>query len=530
MKKYHTPARRALAVSIASVFLATLFSVAAQFFKGNVLDQALAGDSRQSLHSALALLACIVLELALFHLYGRQGAAYEALSTRRLRDRLMRSILGRSFMSFRRRAQGDYLEKYSSEVGEMEALRFSSLPMIYEILIKIVLVSAALFWLDWKLALITLALLTTPLYVPKLAERRLKQAKQEHLAQWEHNMAQVSDWLSGFEVIKNFAAEPEVAQRFDRMNQHSADLSLRNKRLHVLAGTISACISYLSYFVVLAAAAWLVLQERFSAGQFFIAIGMIDQLSWPLIALSRLIRNLISARAVSDRLNRLITEGETADEGPPSSLSFEQSIRFEDVAFAYAPDAPLIRGFTMTLRKGERCLLQGASGSGKTTLTNLLLRYHDPSGGAITVDGISILTRSHLYDLATVVRQDAVLFRDTLRNNLTMYQPAEDDRLIALLKRFRLDRVASAQGLDMPVEENGANLSGGERKRICVLRALLRQTPLLILDEPLANLDTATAGEIEDMLLEIEDRTLMVISHQFSPDKLTGFDQVIHLG
>lgn len=477
MKKNQLTARGYLHISIASVLFATVFSVAAQFLKGNVLDEALAGRVAQSLYSVLALLACILLELAFFHLYGRQGAAYEASSTQALRGELMHSILGRSFMSFRRRAQGDYLAKYGSEVDEMEGLRFSSLPMLCEILIKIVLVSVALFWLDWKLALITLALLTTPLYVPKLAERRLKQAKEAHLAHWEHNMAQVNDWLSGFEVIKNFAAEPQVAQRFGQMNERSAQLSLRNKRLHVLAGTISACISYLSYFIVLAVAAWLVLRGRFSAGQFFIAIGMIDQLSWPLIALSRLIRNLISARAVAGRLDELLAEGDEAEDSSLPPLTFKKEIRFEGVDFAYRPEEPLIRSFSMTLRKGERCLMQGCSGTGKTTLTNLLLRYHDPSGGSITVDGANVLPYAQLYDLVTVVRQDAVLFRDSLRNNLTMYQPVEDARLITLLKRFRLHRLASVQGLDTPIEEDGANLSGGERKRICVLRALLRQTP-----------------------------------------------------
>lgn len=529
MKKNQYTARAALYRAIASVFFATVFSVAAQFLKGNVLDEALAGRANESLYRLIALFACIVLELTFFYLYGRQGAAHESLSTQSLRRRLMRSILSRSFVSFRRRVQGDYLAKYSSEVDEMEDLRYASLPMICEILIKIVLVSAALFWLDWKLALVTLALLTTPLYVPKLAEKRLKLAKEAHLAQWEYNMAQVSDWLSGFEVIKNFAAEERVEERFTRINQRSTQLSLHNKHLHVLAGTISACISYLSYFIVLAVAAWLVLFGHFSAGQFFIAIGMIDQLSWPLIALSRLIRNLISARAVAGRLDQLMAEGKENQNNALSPLPFERDIRFEHVYFAHQPEEPLICDFSLTLHKGERCLLQGGSGTGKTTLTNLLLRYHDPDHGRITVDGVDILSRNQLYDLITVVRQDAVLFRDSVRNNLTMYQPMEDATLVDLLKRFRPNRLASVHRLDALIEENGANLSGGERKRICVLRALLRQTPVLILDEPLANLDIETAGDMEDLLLGIEGKTLLVISHQFSAHKLFGFDQVIHL-
>ena len=157
----------------------------------------------------------------------------------------------------------------------------------------------------------------------------------------------------------------------------------------------------------------------------------------------------------------------------------------------------------------------------------MLLKYYNVTNGNIKIDGKTLDQIGNTYGLMTVVRQEATLFHDTLRNNLTMYQDVLDSKLFEVLKSVGLDRYANNQSLDGIITENGANFSGGEKKRICLARALLRETDVLILDEPLANLDDATAERIEDLLLSIKDKTVLVVSHQFSLDKLSAFDEVV---
>ena len=183
--------------------------------------------------------------------------------------------------------------------------------------------------------------------------------------------------------------------------------------------------------------------------------------------------------------------------------------------------------FRSTAEIGKKYLLKGPSGCGKTTAVNLLLRYYDVNCGSITLDGVPIEEFGSTYGCMTVVRQEAVLFRDTLRNNLTMFRTIPDEKLIAMLNDLGLSKFASRAALDSLITENGANLSGGERKRVCLARALLRDTDVLLLDEPLANLDDATAGRIEDLLLSIQGKLLLVVSHQFNEEKLKGFDHVL---
>lgn len=159
----------------------------------------------------------------------------------------------------------------------------------------------------------------------------------------------------------------------------------------------------------------------------------------------------------------------------------------------------------------------------------MILKYYYPTKGDIEFDGISINDYSNTYDCTTVVRQEAILFNDSLRNNLTMYRDISDKDLIKVLENLGLKKFATEKALDEIITENGFNLSGGEKKRICLARALLRDTDILIFDEPLANLDDTTAKKIEDILLSIEDKLVIIVSHQFSDEKLQLFDNIIDL-
>ena len=251
-----------------------------------------------------------------------------------------------------------------------------------------------------------------------------------------------------------------------------------------------------------------------------------DQLSYPLISLAEVIRQLIAIKPACDEMNRFLAVS-AEDHSVNSLQELHSDIKFNNISFSYDDQNPILQNFSLTIRKGKRYLLKGPSGCGKTTIVNLLLRYYDVKNGEVLIDGETIEDFDSTYDCVTVVRQEAVLFHDTLKNNLTMYQDIADKKLIKLLCDLGLNKYANIESLYSVVTENGTNFSGGEKKRICLARALLRNTDVLILDEPLANLDENTAAKIEDILLKISDRTVVVVSHQFSEEKVGEFYQVV---
>ena len=526
MKTYQKQNRRFYFCALISILTATIFGVCLQFFKGDVLDFAAAGDISGTVRSAALLFGFILCETLFYYLYDRFSAGFVVGCTRAMKQDIFKSTLSRSYISFREHPQGDYLAKLTSEADTIQDRHFRMLPMLWEILFKIILVSAAMFFLDWRIAIVTLVLLTTPLYIPKLIEKPLQNAQTAYLKAVEENLSMVNDWLSGFEVIKNYSIEHRIMEKFRAVNSSTMDKLLLDTQLGNISRLLTTLISYISYFVVLSCAAWLVVEGKFTAGDFFVAIGMIDQLSYPLISLAGIIRQLIAVKPACAAMEVFLTASERGtDEHFAQKLN--RIIEFKDVSFSYDGIRAILDHFDLTISKGKRYLLKGPSGCGKTTVINLLLKYFEPTSGRIEFDGIPLTELGSTNSIITVVRQEATLFRDTLRNNLTMYRDVPEDAIIAALVSVGLRRFANAQALDSIITEGGTNFSGGEKKRLCLARALLRDTDVLILDEPLANLDPETTQRIEDLLFTIRDKTLLVVSHQFTEEKLRRFDQVI---
>lgn len=526
MKKYQKKNRIYFVGALASVLASTLFAVALQFFKGDVLDYAAAGEIHAAIKYAALLIAFILCEVLTYFCYRQFSAKFVIGCTGELKYDIFESILNRDFVSFKDRTQGEYIAKYTTEADTIKERRFTMLPMFWEILFKIIFVSAALFLLDWRIAIITIALLTTPLFIPKIIEKRLQNAQTAYIQAMEETLAKVNDWFAGFEIIKNYAIENKVTEMFKTVNDKSMEKLLRDTQLGAVSQLITTLISYLSYFTVLVCATWLVLKGDFSAGDFFVAIGMIDQLSYPLISLAGITRQLIAVKPACASMERFL-ENTRQTHTNSALIEIHSEIKFSDVCLAYDNQHPVIENFTLTIQKGKRYLFKGPSGCGKTTTVNLLLRYFDVTGGRIEIDNVPLSQFGGTYGCMTVVRQEATLFHDTLRNNLTMYQDVPESRICEVLNRVGLGKFGNADALDRMVTEDGANFSGGEKKRICLARALLRDTDVLILDEPLANLDAETAERIEDLLLSIRDKTIIVVSHQFTEEKLKSFHRVV---
>lgn len=490
-----------------------------------MLDYAIDGQIRNTVKYAVLLIAFILLEVFFYFCYRQFLASFVVGCTKSLKRDIWESILRRSYTRYKETPQGEYIAKYTAEADAIKERYFDMLLSFCEILFKIIFVAAALFILNPRIAIITLVLLTTPLYIPKLIEKRLQKAQTAYMEATADNLSKINDWLSGFEIIKNFSIERKIMDKFEKSNDFTMSKLLYDVKLSAVAQLITTLISYLSYFIVLVCATWIVLIGEFSAGDFFIAIGMIDQLSYPLISLAQIIHLLVSVKPTCKGMEAFISYFDETEQ--VRLQSFDNEICFQNVTFGYEALPAVLNNVNFKIEKGKRYLFCGSSGCGKTTAINLLLRYFDVRKGQILIDDKSVSDYTNTYDCITVLRQDAVLFRDTLRNNLAMYKDVKDTELIGLLVKLGLDKYANAASLDMLIEENGSNLSGGERKRVCLARSLLRNTDILILDEPLANLDSETAQRIEGLIFSVNDRTIIVVSHGFSDKKLCQFDNVI---
>lgn len=528
MKKYIRSNIKQLILAIAFAGFGAIFAVRVQFIKGTLLDYTLSINSEYALRYGFFLGVFIVLELGFYYLYDRCRGRFVVDSTKEVRLDYFRSLLAKDYPSFLKKRQGEYIAQYTNEMEIIENQYFGAIPMLAEIIIKIVIVSIFLFILDYRIAAITLVLLSMPLYVPKLIEGKLQSSQMEFVSQFEKHIRTMTDWLNGFEIIKNFSIEKNIRDKFIESNCITMEKNLRKRQMSYLTKTISAMISYFSHFIILVFAAYLVLNGEFTAGEFFIAVGMIDQLSYPIIAMSHFIQDLVSVKPVNKSILKFIQERPIECGRVEISKEDFQEIEFDNVYFGYENKECILHGLNLKFVRNKQYLLHGVSGSGKTTSMNLLLDYYKPSSGVIKINHIPVNEIKDLNQIITVMRQDAVLFEDTLRNNITMYQNIAEEKIISVLSKVGLDNYAKGEKLDMLIHESGTNLSGGEKRRIVLARSILRETPILILDEPLANLDEKNAESIESYLTSIRDRTLIIISHHFSLENLKKIDKVIN--
>ncbi len=527
MKKYIKSNWKSLSLAITFSVLASIFAVRVQFLKGDVLDYALLRKFYSTLRYGLYLGVFIVLELGFFYFYDRNRGRFAVDSMKEVRLDYFKSLLVKDYPSFLKKKQGEYIAQYTNEIEIIENQYFGAIPMLAEIIIKIIVVSISLFILDYRIAMVTLVLLTMPLYVPKLVEKKLQNAQIEFVKQFENHIKSITDWLNGFEIIKNFSIERNIKEKFIESNHITMEKNLKKRQMGYLTRTISAMLSYFSHFIILIFAAYLVLSGDFSAGDFFIAVGMIDQLSYPIISLSYFIQDLVSVKPVNKSILEFINQ-KPVRHGTIDILKKDfKEVLFKDISFGYEDNENIIKNLTMKFLRGKQYLLKGVSGSGKTTSMNLLLDYYNPSGGTVKINDVPVNKIKNLNEIITVMRQDAILFEDTLRNNITMYQEGSDEKVNSILSKVGLDRYANHHSLDMLIHEGGTNLSGGEKRRVTLARSILRETPILILDEPLANLDEKNAKAIEAQLLSVKDRTIIIISHQFSSENIIKLDEVI---
>jgi len=392
-----------------------------------------------------------------------------------------------------------------------------------------------LFLMSWRLTLV--ALVTGPLVAIFLSPilRRLKGSYGKAFQQRGELVSVAQETMSGIRLVKSFGAEEHERKRFSRNSHQYARRMVRANALSQAAGPISETLSSLIALVLIWIGANMVLGTGALTAEVFIAfVTMAVRLVSPVKALAQFPTKLQLSLAAAERFFEVLdTTAEPAREthvGPVPAP--RESIRFEDVDFEYEPARPVLRGIDFEARPGEVVALVGPSGAGKSTLVDLLPRFIDPTGGRITMDGSDLreMPLGALRSLFGVVSQETVIFHDTVRANISYGEDrAEEDISEAIRAANAEDFIRELpDGLDTLLGDRGIRLSGGQRQRVGIARAILRDPPLLILDEATSSLDTESEQLIQAALEHLlTGRTVFVIAHRLST--IRGADRILAL-
>ena len=483
--------------------------------------------------AAMAAIVCTGVGGGFTYLRGRWAATASEAITRRLRDRLF-SHLEHLPTAFHDNSEtGDLIQRCTSDVETLRRFLAAQVVEVGRTVIMVLTVTPVLFWLDVKLALVSLVLIPVIFALAWKFFGRVKdlfQVKDEAEAAMS---ARLQENLTGIRVVRAFARQDYEAERFGVANREFRD---QDQRLNVIMAwywSVSDAVSMTQMGLVLFFGAYWVMTGDISVGTLFAFYTYVGMFIWPIRQLGRVLEDVGKAVVALGRLNHILEEPEESSDELQPDLPICGQIEIEGLSFGFEPEKPVLRDVSLTVEAGETVAIMGPPGSGKSTLAQLLLRLYDYDAGSIRFDGVELakLPRDHVRSAVGIVLQEPFLYSRSIRENLLVGKAdASQDELSAAcdeasitdsIDRFR-------KGMDAMVGERGVTLSGGQRQRVALARALVRNPPILILDDSLSAVDTGTERHILDALAARKGRsTTFVITHRLST--IAGADRVVIL-
>ena len=335
--------------------------------------------------------------------------------------------------------------------------------------------------------------------------------------------ALINESIDGMKVIQSFGHEAASLAQFDEVNERLHGVSMKAVFYSSLTNPSTRLVNNIVYAAVVLVCALNAVGGAMTVGGMSVFLSYASQYAKPFNEISSVITELENALACAARIFDLLDEKEESEDAEDAaSFTAEGRVEAKDVSFRYLPDRPLIEGFNLSVKPGQRIAIVGPTGCGKTTLINLLMRFYDVDGGTILVDGTDIrgMTRRSLRSNYGMVLQDTWLKRGTIRENIAFGRPeASDEEIIGAAKAAHIHSFISRlpQGYDTVITEGGGNLSQGQKQLLCIARVLLHIPPMLILDEATSSIDTRTEIDIQSAFARMmRGRTSFIVAHRLS--------------
>ena len=420
--------------------------------------------------------------------------------------------------------RGELLSRVTNDIDNVQMSMQQTFSQLLTSVLTLVGVLSMMIWISWLLALVALVSVPLSIVVTALIAKRSQPLFIEQWSQTGHLNATIEEVYTGHALVKVFGhqteAEDEFATRNDKLYKASAGAQF-------LSGIIMPAIQFignLNYVFIAVIGGLKVASGSLSLGDVQAFIQYSRQFSQPLTQVASMSNLLQSGVASAERVFELLdAEEQKPDPEQPTRIENPDGrVTFEDVSFRYLPDTPLIENLSLVAAPGQSVAIVGPTGAGKTTLVNLIMRFYEIGSGRITLDGIDTaeMTRDDLRDEIGMVLQDTWLFGGTIRDNIAYGRPgATEEEVVEAAKAAYVDRFVRGlpDGYDTIIDDEGSNLSSGERQLITIARAFLSAPSLLILDEATSSVDTRTEVLVQTAMTRLRsDRTSFVIAHRLS--------------
>jgi len=447
--------------------------------------------------------------------------------TLKLRNQLYEKLLSLSHDFYAKNSSARLMARVTNDVSAVQNALFRVPPSIIRDGLTVIVMIGVLFYLHWKFALISIVIF--PIAAIPLAQfsKKMRHASREGQKQMGEIYASLQETLSGISVIKAYMQENTEIKRFETENDKYYFTQQSFIRVDARSSPIMEFIGSIGVAFILWFGGKDVINGVWTSGAFVAFLTAAFSLYQPLKNFSQTNSLIQLAYAGTERIFEILDEKPTIfdPQNPKELSSFNSEIQYKNLSFRYPEKNNVLSNINLTIKKGEIIAVVGPSGSGKTTLSSLLLRFYDPQEGGVYIDGINIkeYSLSSLRSHMGIVPQETILFNETVRYNIVYgRKDATEEELISAAKAANAYQFISKmpKGFDTVIGERGMRISGGERQRLAIARAILKNPPILVLDEATSSLDAESERLVQEAIENLMvNRTVVMIAHRLATVK-----------
>jgi len=450
-----------------------------------------------------------------------------------IRNVLFRALQSQPLSFFDRTPTGISISRVINDVNLIQNTVSDTLTAVLKDALTVVALVFVVFYRDWKLAIISFLILPFAIYPIINFGKRLRRVS----IRTQKSVARLTNFLheniTGQRIVKAFCMEPYEEKRFEEENFNLFQTIMKRYRIRALSSPIMEALGGIAVAVIIWYGGSQVISGKSTPGNFFSFTAALLMLYEPIKRLNKENHNIQQGLAATERVFEIIDRQPEIKEKKDAKelVNVEGTIEFLNVSFKYE-ERYILKNINLTINKGEVVAIVGESGVGKTTLVNLIPRFYDVTEGSLRIDGIDVrdLKLKSLRENIAIVTQEVILFNDTVLNNVTSGQEVDMERLKMAISMAYADEVVVKlpNGLNTNIGEKGVRLSGGEKQRIAIARAIYKNAPILILDEATSSLDSASELKVQKAIENlIRGRTTIIVAHRLST--IMGAERIIVL-
>lgn len=529
MKKIFAITKKYLAAAFAMLMLSSMFSALCAVLMMSLIDESLNKIDKSFTSGIKSLLIAVTLAFVFKLLSSFVGSVYRSRTLYVIKKGYVKQVFKKELRELFKNSKDVYLSAFLNDIGVLETQYVDGYLNLFQNIAALTAAALLVFYASPSVLILGLAVGVLTFILSKCFSKILSKKQIEKSELQQNYTNKIKEILSGFLVIKQNAMEAQMINAFAKESKHLQTKCYEMEKLRAAAVSVQYFISNSSMFIMMSAVVFLSFKGAVTTGGVVLILQNIDKILNPLTLIMENLTGVLSSASVQKKLSL------EWDEAPVKAKGIEieeckRNVTFREVTFHYLNSDAVLENLSVNLEKGKKYLILGGSATGKSTILKLLDKTLLPTAGEILLDDIPLnkLSDKDYSRMVAHVSQQTFLFEDTIRNNLSLYNDYTDEAINRAVREAGLSEYVEKlpNGLDYMVLDNGKNLSGGEKKRIAIARALLSNVKLLLLDEIFAGLDKSTAVKIEDTILSL-DMTVIHAAHVAF--KREGYDGVFTL-